>query len=54
MKIDQDKCVGCCACQSICANGAIEYVDGKCKIDETKCVKCQTCASICPMQAISE
>lgn len=53
MKIDQNKCVGCCACQAACAAGAIEYVDGKCKIDESKCANCQTCASMCPMQAIS-
>ena len=53
MKIDQTKCVGCCACQGSCPAGAIEYIDGKCKIDETKCVNCGTCASVCPMQAIN-
>lgn len=53
MKIDQTKCVGCCACQGFCPAGAIECVDGKCKIDETKCVNCGTCASVCPMQAIN-
>ena len=54
MKINKEKCVGCCACQSSCPVNAISYVDGKCIIDESKCMNCKTCMSMCPMQAISE
>lgn len=54
MKIDKNKCVGCCCCMSSCPQEAIKYVDGKCEIDKEKCINCGTCISLCPMEAISE
>lgn len=54
MNIDQNKCIGCHACQGGCPMQAINIKpDGKCEIDTSKCVNCGTCASICPMGAIS-
>jgi Fe-S-cluster-containing hydrogenase component 2 len=53
MKIDQNKCVGCCCCMSSCPQGAITCNNGKCEIDQTKCVNCGSCAALCPMQAIA-
>lgn len=52
MKIDQTKCVGCCACRNACPANAIKYVNGKCTVDQNICVNCGTCAALCPMQAI--
>lgn len=54
MKVDQNKCVGCGACQMCgCPMDAISMENGKAKIDTSKCLSCMTCASICPMGAIS-
>jgi len=53
MYIDQDKCVGCCACQQACPMQAITYINNKCQIDASKCINCGTCAMQCPMQAIT-
>ena len=55
MNIDQNKCIGCHACQGVCPAQAINIKpDGKCEIDTSKCLSCMTCASICPMGAISD
>jgi len=53
MKVDQEKCIGCGACQGGCPMMAIKLENGKAQIDTSKCVSCMTCASICPMGAIS-
>lgn len=55
MQIDQNKCMGCHSCQSMCPVMAIKTTsDGKCEIDPTKCVSCGTCAAVCPLGAISK
>ena len=45
-------CVGCGACQKICAHGAPIMTDGKITIDHSKCVGCGRCIGICPKDAI--
>ena len=50
--IDEDTCIGCGACVSICPEG-FEMVDGKAKVKSQK-VKCgKEAVDSCPVQAIS-
>ncbi len=49
---DKSKCVGCGACQKICAHDAPTMVDGKIEIDHNKCVGCGRCIAVCPKDAI--
>jgi len=47
------KCIGCHACEKICAHGAPQFdADGKASIDTDKCVGCARCLAICPTDAI--
>jgi len=50
--ISTRRCVGCGACQKICAHSAITIVDRKASIDHSKCVGCGRCIGICPMDAV--
>ena len=50
--VDQEKCIGCGACASICPVGAIKLFKGKSQIDEKKCIKCGSCEMFCPVNAI--
>ena len=54
--VDQDSCVGCRICASVCPYGAIDIVnvDGKDKaeINELRCKGCGTCVASCPVGAI--
>lgn len=51
--VDQSICVGCGACDRICAHGAPKIADGKAKIDHEKCVGCGRCLAVCPKDAIA-
>ena len=53
-KINEDECLGCCACEGACPTGAITEEDGKCKIDPDTCAECGACADTCPVGAISQ
>ena len=51
-KVEQERCIGCGACASICPVNAIKLVNGHAKIDAKKCIKCGSCAQFCPVSAI--
>ena len=47
-------CIGCAACQNVCARDAIQLVDDtdgflKPLIDEESCVGCRACERVCPI-----
>ncbi len=51
--VNQELCVGCGACQRICAHDApILGADRKMTIDHDRCVGCGRCISICPKDAV--
>lgn len=52
-EVDQSLCVGCGACDRICAHGAPVIENGKAQIDHEKCVGCGRCLAVCPRDAIS-
>ena len=50
--VKQKYCIGCGACQRICAHGAPIIEDGKCHIDHDRCVGCGRCIGVCPKDAV--
>ncbi len=48
----QEDCIGCGACQRICAHGAPVIGNGKASIDLDRCVGCGRCLAVCPRDAI--
>ena len=54
-KIDEEKCIGCGACERVCIVGCISKNDNdnKRKIDESACVDCGACLMTCPVKCIS-
>ena len=50
--VEQEYCVGCGACQRICAHDAPVITDGKAYIDLHKCVGCGRCIGACPKDAV--
>jgi len=51
-RVNSEVCVGCRACEKICAHSAIVVNDKKAKIDYSKCVGCGRCIGICNYNAI--
>jgi uncharacterized Fe-S center protein len=51
--IKTDKCTGCGMCVKVCAQKALEVVDGKISIDLTKCAGCGECILECAAEALS-
>lgn len=46
------RCIGCCACEAVCANGAHSFAEGSHAIDRDKCVRCGRCTEECPAGAL--
>lgn len=52
--VDQEACIGCHACQKICAHDAPWFdADGKAHIDHGKCAGCGRCIGACPKDAVN-
>lgn len=49
--IDQNKCVSCGLCKTICPHDAIVNLD-KYKVKKERCIGCMQCAKSCPKSAI--
>lgn len=53
IKIDEDKCNGCGACTTICAEAALEIVNGKAKlVKDFLCDGMGACLDVCPVDAL--
>ncbi|MGQ4833682.1 MAG: 4Fe-4S binding protein [Candidatus Asgardarchaeia archaeon] len=50
-KVNQDKCIGCGDCVTICQLDARRIVNGKAKVNPYLCVGCGACAEICKSNA---
>jgi NAD-dependent dihydropyrimidine dehydrogenase PreA subunit len=50
---DEENCVHCGACVSVCPVGAIAYeYDWRVRMDEKLCVQCGNCVTACPVRVI--
>src|SRR5512137_2397299 len=54
IEIDEDKCTGCGACVTKCAEGALQIVDGKAKVvNDVFCDGLGACIGECPEGALT-
>ncbi|MCR4605720.1 MAG: DUF362 domain-containing protein [Eubacterium sp.] len=51
--VNPEKCIGCGACDRICAHGAPKIENRKATIDHDICVGCGRCLAVCPKDAIT-
>lgn len=53
--LDEEKCINCGVCVSVCFSGAldIDRNEWKIKFDPEKCVACELCTKACPLGIIN-
>ncbi len=55
-RFDEDKCVGCGACNVVCSSGAITVSDSQdqrvLKVEVARCIFCGRCRDICPEKGL--
>jgi len=49
---DEDECVHCGGCVSICPTGTFKFVDWKVVEDPGRCIQCGACVTACPQRAL--
>ena len=55
IRINEDKCIGCGDCVSVCKDFSLELNNGKVKVSSNSvfgCIACGHCMAICPADAI--
>ncbi len=53
VKVKNEECVGCGACEDVCPQSAIKIENDIAVINEKDCVDCGACVDECPNSAIS-
>jgi NAD-dependent dihydropyrimidine dehydrogenase PreA subunit len=54
LKLEQEKCVGCGVCLSVCPHAVMSLTNGKIDIaDRDACMECGACARNCPTEALN-
>ncbi len=49
---DENECVHCGACVSVCPTGTFRFEEWKVVADSGKCIQCGACVSGCPQRAL--
>jgi NAD-dependent dihydropyrimidine dehydrogenase PreA subunit len=54
LKLEQEKCVGCGVCLSVCPHAVLSLTNGKIEIaNRDACMECGACARNCPAEALN-
>jgi nitroreductase/NAD-dependent dihydropyrimidine dehydrogenase PreA subunit len=51
--IDQDACIGCGLCLTVCPSRTITMVEGRARVTGPESIYCGHCAAICPVGAVT-
>jgi len=49
---DEDECINCGACVSVCPTGTFKFDDWRVVADPGKCIQCGACITGCPQRAL--
>ncbi len=49
---DEDECIHCGACVSVCPTGTFKFDDWRVVADPGKCIQCGACVTGCPQRAL--
>ena len=52
--VNNDKCISCKKCITVCPQKCIDYSTGKAYIKNKHCLRCGACKEVCPANAIEQ